>query len=102
MNTARRRFVHVFSTFGRGGPQIRAAQLMRQLGDTCEHVVMAMDGDVAARQQLPEGVDVTFCEPPPRAGFAQTARQQRAWLQQQRPDLVLTISVERGVTQLVS
>lgn len=88
--SARARFVHVFSTFGAGGPQIRAVQLMARLGDEASHVVMAMDGNFEAQPQLPKGVDVSFVEPPPRGGVLATMRRQRRWLQAQRPDLVLT------------
>ena len=54
--TARRRLVHVFATFGTGGPQVRAVQLMGHLGDEYEHVVMAMDGNSDARALLPDNV----------------------------------------------
>ena len=86
----RQRFVHVFATFGRGGPQVRATQLLRHLGAGHEHVVMAMDGNTDARAMLGEGVDVTFVAPPPRGGLLATRRRQMAWLRELRPDLVLT------------
>jgi glycosyltransferase involved in cell wall biosynthesis len=85
-----RRFVHVFATFGAGGPQLRAVQLMAHLGNGVEHVVMAMDGRTDARAQLPPGVVCELVPPPPRGGFLATRRTQRAWLEAQRPDLVLT------------
>ena len=52
--SARRRFVHVFATFGPGGPQVRAAQLMRHLGPDVEHVIQAVDG-VTDICRVPEG-----------------------------------------------
>ncbi len=88
--TARARFVHVFSTFGAGGPQIRAVQLMARLGAAAQHVVMAMDDNTEAQAQLPPGVEVTFVPPPPRAGTLSTVSRQRRWLAAQQPDLVLT------------
>lgn len=88
--TAKPRFVHVFSTFGRGGPQVRATQLMRHLGDGVEHVVQAMDGDHGARALIDDDLQVTFAVAPPRSGFFQARRAQAAWLRSQRPDLVLT------------
>jgi glycosyltransferase involved in cell wall biosynthesis len=88
--SARRRFVHVFATFGRGGPQVRAVQLMQHLGDEVEHVVQAMDGNTDARELLPASSSVTFAAPPPRGSFFATRKVQAAWLGAQRPDLVLT------------
>ncbi len=88
--TAKPRFVHVFSTFGRGGPQVRATQLMRHLGDGVEHVLLAMDGDHGARALIDDDLQVTFAAAPPRGGFFQARRAQAAWLRSQRPDLLLT------------
>ena len=88
--TRRLRFVHVFATFGRGGPQVRAAQLIRHLGPGVEHVVQAMDGDTGARANLGDDAHVTFAAPPPKGGYLATRRAQAAWLRAQRPDLVLT------------
>ncbi|MGC6486584.1 MAG: glycosyltransferase family 4 protein [Planctomycetota bacterium] len=88
--TAKLRFVHVFATFGRGGPQVRATQLMRHLGPDVEHVVQAMDGDDGARALLDPGLQVSFAEAPRQRGFLAARRAQAAWLQSQQPDLVLT------------
>lgn len=85
-----RRLVHVFATFGAGGPQMRAVELIRHLGADCAHIVMAMSGDTAAAARLPADRDVTFVSAPPRAGFRATVRAQRGWLRELRPDLVLT------------
>ena len=88
--TAVHRCVHVFATFGAGGPQIRAVQLMAHLGPAFRHVVLAMDGNYDAKAQIAAGIDVEFVAPPPRAGMLATRKAQIAFLQQQRPDLVLT------------
>ncbi len=85
-----RRCVHVFATFGAGGPQIRALQLMAHMGPGFAHVVMAMDGRTEAGQQMPPGVQWELAPPPPRGGLLATVRAQRRWLRAQRPDLVLT------------
>jgi len=90
MSTAPRRLVHVFATFGAGGPQIRAVQLMRHLGPSWRHVVMAMDGCTDAAAQLPGNVACELVDPPGRRGFLATARAQRRWLAEVQPDLVLT------------
>jgi glycosyltransferase involved in cell wall biosynthesis len=90
MTAPRLRFAHVFATFGRGGPQVRAVQLLHHLGGDVEHVVMAMDGDTGARALLGDNVAVAFVEPPPVRGYLAVRKAQRAWLAAQHPDLVLT------------
>ncbi len=85
-----RTFVHVFATFGAGGPQLRALQLMAHLGPATRHVVMAMDGSTDAHAQLPAGITCELVPPPPRRGFVATVRAQRRWLAACAPDLVLT------------
>ena len=52
MSAAPRRYVHVFATFGAGGPQVRAVQLLQHLGPGREHVVMAMDGRTEAAAKI--------------------------------------------------
>ena len=84
------RYVHVFATFGAGGAQIRAVQLMAHLGPRAHHVVVAMDGRTEAAQQLAPGLSVAFEPAPPKGSFLATVRAQRAFLRAQRPDLVLT------------
>jgi len=90
MTSPRRTFVHVFATFGAGGPQVRAVQLMARLGPTFRHVVMAMDGRCEARDQLPAGHAVEFVAAPARGGLLATVRRLRRWLAASKPDLVLT------------
>ena len=84
------RYVHVFATFGAGGPQIRAVQLLQELGPGLHHTIVAMDGRTEALAALPAGLDVTVAAPLPRGGFLATVRRARAWLAAERPDLVLT------------
>ncbi len=90
MSATARRCVHVFATFGAGGAQLRAVQLLQRLGGGYRHVVMAMDGNTEAMAQLAPGVVVELVPPPKRASFLATVRRQRRWLREQRPDLVLT------------
>lgn len=90
MSGAVRTFVHVFATFGAGGPQVRAVQLMAHLGRGHRHVVMAMDGRTDASAQLPPGLDIELVAPPPRAGLRATVAAQRRFLVARQPDLVLT------------
>lgn len=88
--SAARRFVHVFATFGAGGPQVRAVQLLARLGAGHQHVVLAMDGCTDAAAQLPAQVPVELVPPPRRGGLFANVRALRTWLRAQRPDLVLT------------
>ncbi|MBL8749050.1 MAG: glycosyltransferase [Planctomycetes bacterium] len=85
----KRRFVHVFATFGAGGPQIRAVELLRRMRVE-RHVVMAMDGRTEAAARLPAGLSVEIVPPLPRGGFLANVRAAKQWLASQRPDLVLT------------
>lgn len=90
MSQRARRFVHVFATFGAGGAQVRAVQLMHHLGDECEHVVMALDGNTDARAMLSPSTKVTYADQPTVRGFRAMRRHQIAWLREQNADLVLT------------
>ena len=84
------RWVHVFATFGAGGAQIRAVQLMAHLGPRAHHVIVAMDGRTEAAQQLAPGLSLEFAPAPAKGSFLATVKAQRAFLRAQRPDLVLT------------
>jgi glycosyltransferase involved in cell wall biosynthesis len=88
--TAAAPFVHVFATFGAGGPQIRAVQLMAALGPGRRHVVVAMDGRTEAMAQVPQHLAVTCVPPPPRGSMLATVRALRTFLRAQAPALVLT------------
>jgi glycosyltransferase involved in cell wall biosynthesis len=82
--------VHVFATFGAGGPQVRAVQLMRRLGARAAHTVMAMDGRTEALAGLGEGLRVEVAQAPRRGSLPANVRALRRWLRERRPDLVLT------------
>jgi hypothetical protein len=64
------------ATFGAGGPQVRAVQLLASLGPSHQHVVMAMDGRTEAAAMLRENVACEIVAPPPRRGFLATVRTQ--------------------------
>lgn len=76
------RVLHVFSTFGPGGPQVRTAELMRGLGDGFGHAVAAMDGRTDTLELCPPGVRTVAT---PRG-----VRGVRALLAFERPDLLCT------------
>jgi glycosyltransferase involved in cell wall biosynthesis len=52
--------LHVFATFAVGGPQVRFTTLANRMGGAFRHAVIAMDGQMAARDLLSRGLDVTF------------------------------------------
>jgi glycosyltransferase involved in cell wall biosynthesis len=52
--------LHAFSTFAVGGPQVRFATIVNHFGPRYRHTVVAMDGNLAARERLDPTLDVTF------------------------------------------
>ncbi|MBK8101470.1 MAG: glycosyltransferase [Planctomycetes bacterium] len=82
--------LHVFATFGAGGPQVRATQIMAHCGERFAHRVVAMDGNTAAAALLPATVRCELLPAPPRRGFLASVRAQTRLLRDTRPDLVLT------------
>lgn len=81
---------HVYATFGTGGPQVRAVQLMARMGPGWRHVVMAMDGCTDAARLLPQGVRCEVMAPPSRRGFLAATRHQARILRSLAPDLLVT------------
>ncbi|MBL9079522.1 MAG: glycosyltransferase [Planctomycetes bacterium] len=90
MSGGPRHFVHVFATFGAGGPQVRAVQLIERLGAAAVHTVRALDGNTDALAMLSPAARVTLAPPAPRRGLLGSVAAARTWLRAQRPDLVLT------------
>ena len=84
------RILHVFSTFAPAGPELRAVSLMRALGDSYQHAILAIDGCTDAARMLPEREDIRVLEAPPRAGTMKTVRRLRAIIRAEQPDLVCT------------
>ncbi len=96
--------LHVFSTFAVGGPQVRFAALAAYLGDAWRHMIVAMDGNLACRERLPPGLDVSFPDISPSKGatFA-NARAFRRHLRDWRPDVLVTSnwgSIEWAIANL--
>jgi glycosyltransferase involved in cell wall biosynthesis len=54
--------LHVYSTFAVGGPQVRFAAIVNHFGDRWRHAIVAMDGNLACRERLDPGLDVSFPE----------------------------------------
>jgi len=91
MTTPKPTALHVFSTFAVGGPQVRFASLAAHLGDGWRHLIVAMDGNMACRERLAPGLDVSFPVIAHRKGATvANARAFRAFLMAQRPDVLVT------------
>jgi glycosyltransferase involved in cell wall biosynthesis len=89
------RFLHVFSTFAMGGPQVRFAQLANHFSRTgdpsIEHLIIAMDGRHDALSKLDAGVRRRIVEAPKAGGtLPGTVNAFRRVLTSERPDLLLT------------
>ncbi len=66
------RLLHVFSTFGVGGPQRRFAQIANALRNRYEHLIVAMDSNYAATHLL--GADVPWTAVDVMAGRRKSIR----------------------------
>lgn len=78
-------WLHVFATFGRGGPQVRAVQLMARAPEV-RHVVLAMNGCTDAA----EGVPDLELRDAPRGGTRANVKALAGLLHDLRPALLLT------------
>jgi glycosyltransferase involved in cell wall biosynthesis len=81
--------LHVFSSFGLGGPQGRFAALTEHLGDEFRHTVVAADGNYEAKARLAPAVVVDFESSPPSSTWAGTSGFSQL-LRRLRPDLLQT------------
>lgn len=89
----KRHLLHVFSTFGVGGPQMRFVTLANALQRKYRHTVMAMDGDRDAAPGLDGSLDCTFASMPvvKSSGISlANLRNARRLLRTLNPDLLLT------------
>ncbi len=83
--------LHVYSTFAVGGPQVRFAALANRFGREFRHAIVAMDGNIACRERLDPGLDVTFPQVEIRKGDTLGNRRRfRAVLAAMRPDALVT------------
>jgi len=87
---APRRILHVFSTFKVGGPQVRFAALAAGLGRDFEHVVIAMDGQYAARDHLVPDAPVAFADAPEASGLLGRLSAYRREIARRAPTLLVT------------
>jgi glycosyltransferase involved in cell wall biosynthesis len=96
--------LHVFPSFGTGGPQVRFATLANRLGGRFRHAVVAMDGRQEARTLLDPALDIRFPQVGVRKGDTPgNLRRVRAALRDIAPDLLVTSnwgSIEWAVARL--
>ena len=90
---AQRHLLHVFSTFGTGGPQVRFATLANRWGPKYRHSIVAMDGDHSCAARLDPGLEVALL--PFEAVKGRGLSPGNLWrgrklLRRLRPDLLLT------------
>ena len=86
-----RTLLHVFATFAVGGPQIRFATIANHFGREYRHLIVATDGNMAARERLDPGLDLAY---PPLASVkgdtVANVRRFRAALRTIRPHTLFT------------
>ena len=85
-----RHFLHVFSTFDAGGPQVRTARILELLPSSYRHTVVAMDGRTGCADRVGPDVKLELVNAPRGRGPLGTARAMAGLLREQRPDLLLT------------
>lgn len=89
MIVAGRHYLHVFSTFDPGGPQVRTAKILERLPRDVRHTVVAMDRRVGCAQRVASQVSLELRDPP-SGGTLSVARAIAATLREEKPDLLLT------------
>jgi glycosyltransferase involved in cell wall biosynthesis len=81
----------VFPSFAVGGAQVRFTALANRFGSAFRHAVVAMDGNLSAREKLAPGLDVSFLAFAARKGETLgTLRRCRALLRALRPSVLVT------------
>lgn len=101
-----RHLLHVFSTFGVGGPEVRSCDLINHFGERYKHTIIAMDGRYECKSRLLPGVPVTFLEiENHRQNLLKNVQQFSRLLKQLKPDVLLTYNwgaIEWGLANSIS
>src|ERR1035441_1515159 len=82
--------LHVFSTFGCGGPQLRLAAIIGSLGTGWSHTIAAMDGNFKAADHVPAETQVEYIAAPPRTALCPYPLVLHRLIRRIRPDLLVT------------
>lgn len=83
--------LHVFATFGVGGPQVRIASVMNGLAGQYRHTVIGLDGNTACASRIDDDVLFELADADVRKDQPiRTLGRIRAQLRRLQPDLLLT------------
>lgn len=85
--------LHVFPSFGYGGQQTRFAALANGFGDEFSHIVLSLDGDMAAQSLVQDAVAIQYKEFLLKKSSGLSASnfiKLRALLREAKPDLLCT------------
>lgn len=86
-----RHLLHVFSTFGVGGPQVRTTDLINHFGAKYRHSIIALDGNYECQKRIAPEIQVEFPKVTnPRGNPLKNAIYFRTVLKELRPDVLLT------------
>jgi L-malate glycosyltransferase len=83
-------FLHVFSTFAPGGPQVRTVTLLNGMPEMARHSILAMDNVVSAAERIASAVDYRIIDAPAKTNPAAAVWVMRTIIRSLDPDLVLT------------
>ncbi|HZU44583.1 MAG TPA: glycosyltransferase family 4 protein [Terriglobales bacterium] len=81
---------HAFSTFAPGGPQLRIIQIMRALGPSWSHTIMAMDRNFEAANRIQDLTNIQLCEPPKKGSSTLYPLAIHNTLKRAHPDVLIT------------
>ncbi|MCZ2078803.1 MAG: glycosyltransferase [Bryobacterales bacterium] len=81
--------LHVFSTFGLGGPQLRVANIINSLGPAFRHTILPMDRNSDAACRIAPGACVHFIMPPERDAGRPHAMALHNTIRNIHPDLLV-------------
>jgi glycosyltransferase involved in cell wall biosynthesis len=82
--------VHVFATFAPGGPQVRTARVLCALAGDLRHTIVALDGELGARELLAADVEAAVVDAPVPRGSLAVVGYVRRLLRRTRADQLLT------------
>jgi glycosyltransferase involved in cell wall biosynthesis len=81
---------HFFPAFTVGGPQVRTAAVIRELGRAFRHTVVSLNGDLSCAERLDDAAEVRLIAAPPDGWGRLRPLALARLLRSLRPDLVLT------------
>jgi glycosyltransferase involved in cell wall biosynthesis len=83
--------LHVYPSFAVGGAQARFAAIANHFGRRWHHAIVAMDGNLACRERLDPGLDLSFPQIDlPKGDMLANLRRIRGVLREMRPHRLVT------------